>query len=79
MQDAGEQAKEGIDKKSCEKDAKKVEAQKKQNPGINLTKFFKPMLPEEKEKLLLNELAKVQQELKAKQQQQALVQPPTSP
>jgi hypothetical protein len=32
-----------------------------------LTKFFKPMLPEEKEKLLLNELAKVQQELKAKQ------------
>jgi len=26
MQDAGEQAKEGIDKKSCEKDAKKVEA-----------------------------------------------------
>lgn len=29
MQDAGEQAKEGIDKKSCEKDAKKVEALKK--------------------------------------------------
>jgi len=26
MQDAGDQAKEGIDKKSCEKDAKKVEA-----------------------------------------------------
>jgi len=26
MHDAGDQAKEGIDKKSCEKDAKKVEA-----------------------------------------------------
>jgi hypothetical protein len=47
------------DKKSSEKDLKKADTAKKQNPSINLTKFFKPMLPEEKEKLLLTELAKV--------------------
>ena len=57
------------EKKSCEKDSKKSEAAKKiPKPAFNLTRFFKPMQPEEKEKLLLSELAKVQQELKARQQ-----------
>lgn len=40
-------------------EAKKAEPPKK-NPAFSLTKFFKPMQPEEKEKMLLNELAKVQ-------------------
>ena len=48
--------------------AKKSEISKKpQNPSTNLTKFFRPMQPEEKQKLLLNELAKVQLEIKTRQ------------
>ncbi len=59
-EDMNDQGRAVNDKKSSEKDIKKAEEKKKPNPGLNLTKFFKPMQPEEKEKLLLNELAKVQ-------------------
>lgn len=34
--------------------------QPKKNPAFSLNKFFKPMKPEDKEKMLLSELAKVQ-------------------
>ena len=58
---------EGADAKPNEKRLGASEkAAAKKNPSNMLTKFFKPMDPEEKQKILLNELAKVQQELKAK-------------
>jgi hypothetical protein len=61
----GEVAVEGSslnEKKPTDKEGKPV----KKNPTNMLTRFFKPMDPEEKQKILLNELAKVQQEIKAK-------------
>lgn len=56
------------EKKAGESTKKSDMSKKPPNPSLNLTKFFRPMQPEEKEKLLLNELAKVQQELKTRQQ-----------
>jgi hypothetical protein len=46
-----------IEKKVSDKDLKKETVKK--NPSNMLTKFFKPLDPEEKQKILLNELAKV--------------------
>jgi hypothetical protein len=54
------EAKHATGEKKPSESTKKSEISKKpQNPSANLTKFFKPMQPEEKQKILLNELAKV--------------------
>ena len=49
------------DKKSTEK--KSETPQKKEVSAMNLSSFFKPMCPEDKEKAVLNELEKVKQEI----------------
>ena len=61
--------KNGTGEKKASDSTKKSDVSKKpQNPSINLTKFFRPMQPEEKQKFLLNELEKVQNEIKTRQQ-----------
>jgi hypothetical protein len=60
-------AKNATGEKKASESTKKSEISKKpQNPSTNLTKFFKPMQPEEKQKLLLYELEKVQLEIKSR-------------
>jgi hypothetical protein len=61
------EAKNATGEKKPTESTKKSEISKKpQNPAANLTKFFKPMQPEEKQKFLLNELEKVQLEIKTR-------------
>lgn len=52
----------GEENRSTEK-AQAIVEQPKKTTAFNLNKFFKPMNAEEKQRILINELAKVQQEL----------------